>query len=65
MKIGGSIVTLYSTLGEEALVYCLNQTELTTVACDSKPFDIIVQAKQDFKIPIMKNILTFFTPSDS
>lgn len=43
MKINATVVTVYATLGADALVYCLNQTEVRTVAADSGPFDLLVQ----------------------
>eukprot|EP00271_Cylindrocystis_brebissonii_P003468 TRINITY_DN1444_c1_g5_i1.p1 TRINITY_DN1444_c1_g5~~TRINITY_DN1444_c1_g5_i1.p1 ORF type:complete len:739 (+),score=146.38 TRINITY_DN1444_c1_g5_i1:183-2399(+) len=36
MRQSVAVVTVYASLGEEALVYSLNQTEVTTVICDSK-----------------------------
>ena len=65
MKIDCTVVTFYSTLGPEALVYCANQTEITTMVCDSKPFDLILDMKIDFKIPILKNCIALFDPSES
>ena len=62
-RIDCTIVTLYSTLGQEALVFCINQTEIQSVVCDSKPLDLILDLKIDFKIPLLKNAITLFEPS--
>ncbi|GBG65673.1 hypothetical protein CBR_g51973 [Chara braunii] len=36
-------VTVYASLGEEALVHALNETECTTVVCDAKQFEKVVK----------------------
>ncbi|KAH7283970.1 hypothetical protein KP509_34G033300 [Ceratopteris richardii] len=37
-----SVVTVYASLGEEALVHSLNETEVTTVICDRKQMNKIL-----------------------
>lgn len=37
-----TVVTIYASLGEEALVHSLNETEVTTVICDAKQLKKIV-----------------------
>eukprot|EP00850_Spirogloea_muscicola_P008364 SM000044S16011 [mRNA] locus=s44:538830:543829:- [translate_table: standard] len=43
------VVTVYASLGEEALVHSLNETEVTTVICDSKQYDKILEVAGQLK----------------
>jgi long-subunit acyl-CoA synthetase (AMP-forming) len=33
-RISAAIVTLYATLGESSLAFCVKQSELSTICCD-------------------------------
>ena len=72
MYIGVTTCALYDTLGEQAMRYVVNQTELTTVAMSSdlitKMFDLVQKDKEDVenrKLHRLKNIISFEKPDDS
>ncbi|XP_057857907.2 long chain acyl-CoA synthetase 9, chloroplastic isoform X1 [Cryptomeria japonica] len=37
-----TVVTIYASLGEEALIHSLNETEVSTVICDSKQLKMLI-----------------------
>ncbi len=44
---GGTVVPIFSTLGDVELELILNQIEVTTIVCSSNKVDKIVQLKKD------------------
>ncbi|CAA6668368.1 unnamed protein product [Spirodela intermedia] len=42
-----TVVTIYASLGEEALCHSLNETEVSTVICGGKEFQKLVQIKDE------------------
>ena len=45
-----TIVTLYATLGDDALTFCIDENSLETVFVDKKSFDSIIRRKKDGEI---------------
>ena len=58
-----TIVTLYATLGDEALAHCINETELETILVDEKSYDSILSKTEDGLISSVKNIILCFHPT--
>uniref|UniRef100_A0A7N6ANR7 Long-chain-fatty-acid--CoA ligase n=1 Tax=Anabas testudineus TaxID=64144 RepID=A0A7N6ANR7_ANATE len=51
-------VPLYDTLGPEALVFIIDQAELSTVICDNKSkAEILLQNREKGQTPLLKNIV--------
>lgn len=50
-------MTLYATLGLEALNYCLDQTEITTVVVDDKPLSLILSLKESGDLKHVENLI--------
>lgn len=44
-----SVVTIYASLGEEALLHSLNETEVTTVICDQKQMKKLIDLGEKFE----------------
>jgi len=62
MRNNVTSITLYDTLGEDASKYVINQTGLTTIACQGDLVAKILQMKIDDKgekIGHLKNLVTF------
>ena len=49
------VVTVYSNLGDEALIYSINQTEMTTIICSGSNVSKLLSFEKD--IPTLKNII--------
>lgn len=54
-----SIVTFYSTLGEESIAYCVNETSLITMAVDDIGAKTLLKTKKSENIDTLVNIITF------
>ncbi|KAK3184565.1 hypothetical protein Dsin_031851 [Dipteronia sinensis] len=52
-----TIVTIYASLGEDALVHSLNETQVTTVICDSKLLEKLSAITSSLKT--VKNVIYF------
>lgn len=52
-----TIVTIYASLGEDALIHSLNETQVSTLICDSKQFK--KAASTVSKLETLKNIIYF------
>lgn len=50
-----SVVTMYASLGEDALVHSLNETEVTTVICDQKQMKKVIDLGQ--KLDSVKRVV--------
>ncbi|KAF3546273.1 hypothetical protein DY000_02005058 [Brassica cretica] len=50
-----TVVTIYASLGEEALIYSLNETQVTTLICDSKQLKKLSAIQSSLKT--VKNII--------
>ncbi|KAG7578723.1 AMP-dependent synthetase/ligase [Arabidopsis thaliana x Arabidopsis arenosa] len=50
-----TVVTIYASLGEEALIYSLNETRVSTLICDSKQLKKLSAIKSSLKT--VKNII--------
>ncbi|XP_041672361.1 long-chain-fatty-acid--CoA ligase 5 [Cheilinus undulatus] len=51
-------VPLYDTLGPEALVFIINQAEISTVLCDNQTkAETLVQTREKDQIPVLKTII--------
>jgi len=57
MSIDCTVNTFYTTLGQSEIVYCMNLSELKTIVCDAPSLDKILILKEEFKIPLLKNIV--------
>ncbi len=57
-------VTFYDTLGEATIEYILNQTQLTTIATESKSLNKLIALKKESKTGNLKNIILFDSPSE-
>ena len=54
-----TIVPIFESLGADAIAFILNQTELSTVCCEKKPFDTLSKLKKLGKINGIKNMICF------
>jgi long-chain acyl-CoA synthetase len=59
MRSSVTIVPFYESLGADVIAFVLNQTELTTICCENKSFDSIINLKKAGKIPKLKNVISF------
>ncbi|KAL1822074.1 hypothetical protein ACET3Z_008852 [Daucus carota] len=57
-----TVVTIYASLGEDALVHSLNETEVSTLICDSKQLKKLPAVSSRLKT--IKNVI-YFEDSDS
>ena len=62
-RISSAIVTLYATLGESSMTYCVDQSELQTIACDEKGAKNLVAKKSEGQMKTLDTLITFFEPS--
>ncbi|KAI3365505.1 hypothetical protein L3Q82_010582, partial [Scortum barcoo] len=52
------VVPLYDTLGPEALVFIINQAEITTVLCDNQTkAETLLQTRETGQTPVLKTIV--------
>ena len=58
-----TVVTLYATLGDEALAHCINETQLETILVDEKSFDSIMGKTENELISTVKNLILCFHPT--
>lgn len=58
-SIGATVVTAYATLGEEALVHALNETEVGTIVTEQALVPILRRIM--VQLPLLKNIVVFGT----
>eukprot|EP00475_Leptophrys_vorax_P021252 TRINITY_DN28970_c0_g1_i2.p1 TRINITY_DN28970_c0_g1~~TRINITY_DN28970_c0_g1_i2.p1 ORF type:complete len:632 (-),score=32.28 TRINITY_DN28970_c0_g1_i2:150-1868(-) len=54
------VVTVYASLGEEALVHSLNETEVTTVVCDYKQWEKIREVLP--QLPSVRRVIVMSEP---
>ncbi|XP_057733322.1 long chain acyl-CoA synthetase 8 [Arachis stenosperma] len=52
-----TVVTIYATLGEDALIHSLNETQVSTLICDSKKLKMLDAISS--KLPSIQNIIYF------
>lgn len=52
-----TVVTIYSSLGEDALIHSLNETQVTTLICDSKQLKKLSAVSSSLKT--IKNVIYF------
>lgn len=52
-----TVVTIYSSLGEDALIHSLNETQVTTLICDSKQLKKLSAVSSSMKT--IKNVIYF------
>lgn len=55
MRQSLTVVTVYASLGEDALIHSLNETEVTTVICDSKQLEKICEVGS--KLETLKHVI--------
>lgn len=58
-----SVVTIYASLGEDALVHCLNETEVTTVICDQKQLKKLIDLSS--QLETVKHVVYMEEPGDT
>lgn len=58
-----TIVTIYSSLGEDALIHSLNETQVSTVICDAKQVKKLSAVSSSLKT--VKNVIYFEDPATS
>jgi long-subunit acyl-CoA synthetase (AMP-forming) len=54
-----TIVPFFESLGAQVIGYIMMQTQMETVCCDGKKFEILVRLKQEGKAIKLKNIIVF------
>ncbi|KAH7576599.1 hypothetical protein ACOSP7_002951 [Xanthoceras sorbifolium] len=52
-----TVVTIYASLGEDALIHSLNETQVTTLICESKQFKKLSAIRSSLKT--IKNVIYF------
>ncbi|CAI5479704.1 unnamed protein product [Closterium sp. Yama58-4] len=56
------VVTVYASLGQEALVHALNETEVTTVVCDHKQLEKLEEASLKGELKTVKRVIMMPEP---
>ncbi|CAI5972403.1 unnamed protein product [Closterium sp. NIES-64] len=56
------VVTVYASLGQEALVHALNETEVTTVICDHKQLEKLEEASSKGELKTVKRVIMMPEP---
>eukprot|EP01080_Neovahlkampfia_damariscottae_P009750 gene9750-2077_t len=51
------VVTVYSNLGEDALMYSINQTKMQAIFCNASSIQVLKKLKKEDKIPTLKYII--------
>ena len=64
MSLDVTVVTLYATLGVEALVHCVKETSISTIVCDEKSYKTFVEAKEGNDMgEEINTVITLFDPN--
>jgi long-chain acyl-CoA synthetase len=58
MRNNTTIVPFFDSLGTDALVYVINQTEVTTMCIEGKNIDLLIKLKTE-KSKSLENIVSF------
>ncbi|CAI7839050.1 unnamed protein product [Closterium sp. NIES-53] len=56
------VVTVYASLGQEALVHALNETEVTTVICDHKQLEKLEEASSKGELKTVQRVIMMPEP---
>jgi long-subunit acyl-CoA synthetase (AMP-forming) len=59
MRSSVTVVPFYESLGTDVIAYMLNQTELTTICCENKYYEKVLQMKREGKIEKLKNVIIY------
>jgi long-chain acyl-CoA synthetase len=54
-----TVVTLYDTLGKEAIEYIIEQTEMKTIICSADKVKTLIELKKDGKLNSTTTIIYF------
>mmetsp|Transcript_42556 Transcript_42556/g.30709 ORF Transcript_42556/g.30709 Transcript_42556/m.30709 type:complete len:84 (+) Transcript_42556:372-623(+) len=58
-SISGTTIGLYDTLGPSAIEFAINLTELTTISCDSKLLESLINHRAEGNVASLKNLICF------
>jgi long-subunit acyl-CoA synthetase (AMP-forming) len=59
MRVKTSVVGFFDAMGEEAVDFIINQTELTTVFCSREYVDKLIKMKKEGKCATVTNIVCY------